>query len=273
MDLDIFGDWTARTSDFTQAFASARPYEHVVIPHFFKPCVAEQLSREFPTPRLRPDLTWYHYDNPLEQKYAMNDFSSLSRFSAVFDALQSDDMVRCMREVSGIGNLEADPYLHGAGIHAYPCRGKLDVHLDYSIHPITGKERRLNAIIYLNKEWDAAAWGGGLELFDEARESSRVIDVAWNTCVLFRTCDTSFHGIPWPIQCPEHLYRQSLAIYYVSPARAGAAIRPKAEYFPLCITHHQDRLRRLYDIRKTRILTATDLEDWPTWREDGHGYW
>ena len=27
------------------------------------------------------------------------------------------------------------------------------MHLDYSIHPISGKERRVNLIVYLNKDW------------------------------------------------------------------------------------------------------------------------
>ena len=58
-----------------------------------------------------------------------------------------------MSTITGISDLESDPYLHGAGLHAYPHNGKLDVHLDYSIHPVSGKERRVNLIIYLNKDW------------------------------------------------------------------------------------------------------------------------
>ena len=27
------------------------------------------------------------------------------------------------------------------------------MHLDYSIHPITGMERRVNVIVYMNEDW------------------------------------------------------------------------------------------------------------------------
>jgi Rps23 Pro-64 3,4-dihydroxylase Tpa1-like proline 4-hydroxylase len=39
------------------------------------------------------------------------------------------------------------------------------MHLDYSIHPITGKERRVNLIIYMNKDWKEE-WGGELNLWE-----------------------------------------------------------------------------------------------------------
>jgi Rps23 Pro-64 3,4-dihydroxylase Tpa1-like proline 4-hydroxylase len=42
---------------------------------------------------------------------------------------------------------------------------RLEMHLDYSIHPITGKERRVNLIIYMNKDWKEE-WGGELNLWE-----------------------------------------------------------------------------------------------------------
>ncbi len=42
---------------------------------------------------------------------------------------------------------------------------RLEMHLDYSIHPVTGKERRVNLIIYMNKDWKDE-WGGELNLWE-----------------------------------------------------------------------------------------------------------
>ena len=42
--------------------------------------------------------------------------------------------------------------------------GKLNIHLDYSIHPKSGLQRKLNFIVYLT-EGGESEWGGGLELW------------------------------------------------------------------------------------------------------------
>ena len=41
--------------------------------------------------------------------------------------------------------------------------GRLEMHLDYSIHPISGMERRVNLIVYLNSDRQQE-WGGDLRL-------------------------------------------------------------------------------------------------------------
>ena len=148
------------------------------------------------------------------------------------------------------------------------------MHLDYSLHPVTGKERRLNLILYLNDGWDES-WGGELELWDGTFTSCRVkVPPLFNRAVLFRTSDLSYHGLPRPLRCPKTTGRKSLAVYYVSPPRVGVTHRLKAEFRPLPHQPHDEPLLRLYDIRKTRVLTAEDLDTiWPTWQQDGGGFW
>ena len=116
-----------------------------------------------------------------------------------------------------------------------PAGGKLDMHLDYSIHPHSNKERRVNLINYLCPGWDPA-WGGSLQLYghddsNQMTELIRQVDPAHNRACLFRTSDISFHGFPDAIVCPPDHARKSLAVYYVAPARAEAAHRYKARYY------------------------------------------
>lgn len=268
----MFGSWTSATNKLSTQFRDAEPYEHVVIPDFFSSDVAARLMDAFPQPN-KDDRDWKHYDNPIEQKFTLNDFSSLPEFKELFDILQSDEFVDHIRNITGIANLEADPHFHGAGLHAYPTNGKLDIHLDYSIHPITGKERRVNLIIYMNKNWKDE-YGGHLELWNsELTKCTKVIAPSWNSAVLFRTNNISYHGLPKPIKCEDGEHRKSIAIYYVSEPTATAAPRYKAEFFPAPDQPVSEKLKALYDIRKHRVITSDDLEDWPSWREDGNGYW
>lgn len=265
--MSIFGEWTRNVDELLWKFVTAQPFEHVVIPGFFTEEVAQQLATEFPEPRAEKDGgMWHKYDNPIERKFALNDFTGLNMINHVFGEMQKEEFVEIMRCLTDIPDLMADPHLHGAGLHAYPRGGKLDMHLDYSIHPVTGMERRVNLIVYLNKwaqqEGDTE-FGGDLRITDDltadVSEWGRV-EPAWNTAVIFRTSDNSYHGIPDPIMCPEGDYRKSMAIYYVSPPRADACFtRRKAEFFPMPDQPLSEQLKRLYEIRKSRRLTDADL--------------
>ena len=265
----MFGNWTENLDALHASFVGATPFEYTQIPNFFSDEVAHELIQEFPDPLGACD--WKHYDNPIEQKYALNNFEGLPQCKKIFDVLQSEPVVKMMRTITGIDALESDPHLHGAGLHAYPHNGKLDVHLDYSIHPVSGKERRVNLIVYINQGWQDE-YGGHLQLWNNnLSECTQVITPSFNSAVLFRTSDISFHGLPAPIKCPPGEYRKSLAIYYISPAREEAPLRYKAEFFPLPTQPVDERLKRLYDARKIRLLTKDDL--WEGWRQDGQGYW
>jgi hypothetical protein len=233
----------------------------------------EKINEEFPDP-VNSSQKWIRYHNPVEFKYTLNDFSSLPVIRSVYEYLQSDEAVKILRELSSIENLSTDPYLHGAGLHASPRGGKNDLHLDYEIHPITNMERRLNLIVYLNKDWELG-WGGSLELWDENMSTCvRTITPAYNTAILFRTSSKSFHGFSRPMMCPPDQWRKSLTNYYVSEPRGDVSNkRRKAEFFRHPEQNEDARVDRLRDVRKTRVITEADLADWPDWRNCGAGWW
>lgn len=271
----MLGNWTDNIPHLAATFSGAKPFDHVVIDNFLSDDIACALDAEFPTPPPGSDIApWVRYHNPIEKKFALNRLDGLPMMQRVFDMLQSPFFVHLVSRISGISELENDPHLHGAGLHYHPRGGKLDMHLDYSKHPLSGKERRLNLILYINEGWEET-WGGHLELWDGSFTScvARVSPV-FNRAVLFRTSDISYHGLPQPLTCPESAGRKSLAIYYVSPSREGAAQRHKAEFRALPHQPTDTRLLRLYDIRKTGTLAEADLRAiWPTWEGDGGGFW
>jgi Rps23 Pro-64 3,4-dihydroxylase Tpa1-like proline 4-hydroxylase len=263
----MLGEWVGQDVSMENV-----PFEHVVIPSFFSNDIAEMIHKEFPdvNDALYP---WKHYHNPIEYKSTLNEFTNLPCIQKVYEYLQSENLVETLAKISGIEDLSPDLHLHGAGLHASPRGGKNDLHLDYMIHPVTMKERRLNLIVFLNKEWDHV-WGGNLELWDsECRKRTKVIKPEFNTAILFKTGLASYHGLPRPITGPENIWRKTLTNYYVSELRPETPRVFKAEFF-----NHPDqpidpRLDKLRLIRKTRIIKPEDLSEWPTWRDDGNGWW
>lgn len=274
--MEELGDWQFNLDQLHHDFTTATPYPSIIIPNFIEQDFFRQLVREFPSIH---EPGWHHYHNPIEKKYAREDVHRSPGVNRLFQIFQSDEFITMIRHITGIDNLENDPHLHGAGLHAHPREGKLDMHLDYSIHPITGKERRVNIIYFLNELW-LPEWGGALELWNaEFTQCEREILPVGNTAAMFQTSDISWHGLPKPINCPAdpRICRQSAAIYYVSDPRPIATHRLKAEFRPLPDQPAPSGLMNLYQIRPTRRLTPGDIiqqlgRQWET-ADIGRGYW
>jgi hypothetical protein len=214
-------------------YDAAEPFPHVVIDDFFEPEVAAALEADIPP---FDDPTWMEYSNPVEEKRALNHWDRFPPLTyRVFNYL-NDGFLQALREMSGLEPLYSDVGLNGGGWHLHARGGKLNVHLDYSIHPKLGLERRLNLIVYLTQGWDPA-WGGALGLWKHDAQSqspgalAKSIDCLFNRAVIFDTTN-SWHGLPEPITCPAGMYRKSIATYYLTPPREEAADRGKALFAP-----------------------------------------
>jgi hypothetical protein len=109
-------------------------------------------------------------------------------------------------------------------MHQIVRGGKLGVHVDFNKHPHTKLDRRLNLLIYLNRDWEEEH-GGHFELWDtEGKEFRKRVLPVFNRCVVFSTTEVSYHGHPHPLQCPEGQSRKSLAMYYYSNGRPASEV-------------------------------------------------
>ena len=79
------GEWSKTPEKYGATFREGAPFEHVVIPNFFDEKDAERIYQAFP----KVDDKWNHYDNPIEQKYSLNNFSDNEVVKQVFELLQS----------------------------------------------------------------------------------------------------------------------------------------------------------------------------------------
>ena len=133
--------------------------------------------------------------------------------------MNSAPFLEFLKILTGISPLISDPRLEGGGLHQIERNGFLKIHADFNVHPLYKLDRRLNLLIYLNKDWEEA-YGGHFELWD--REMSRCIEKilpTFNRMVVFSTTDYSYHGHPDPLTCPPDRYRRSLALYYYTNGR------------------------------------------------------
>lgn len=271
-NTDIFGDWI-NDSSLSGKFLAARPFEHIIIDNFLQREYAEQVYNSFPT-----DIdNWWKYCNPLEVKYANDNLESMpNNIQNIFYALSSTKIIQKMCELSNITDLEYDEYLHGAGLHIMPRYGRLNMHLDYEKHPISNKERRLNIILYLSKDWNSE-WNGDTQLWNsDMTECVTKSFISFNRAIIFKTNDVSWHGLPEIITCPDNVFRKSLAYYYVSPLTSksstekvganGDGYRTKATYVKRPQDPFDPRMEKLFRIRSQRRITEEDMNEiWPEW--------
>jgi Rps23 Pro-64 3,4-dihydroxylase Tpa1-like proline 4-hydroxylase len=267
--LENFGNWVNETNVLKDKFLNSQPFEHIVIENFLNESYANELYELFP----KNFDHWHKYENPIEVKYAYDDINNLDeKMKNFFYFLSSDKLIDLFRQITDIKDLTFDEYLHGAGLHCHPRYGKLNIHLDYEKHPFTGKERRLNIIYFLTKEWNDE-WNGQNELWDkEAKYCVVKTGIQFNKAIIFKTNNISWHGLPEKILCPENHFRKSLAFYYVSPLtneKNENNYRKKAQYI---ITDEKEKnhkgLLTLCEIRANRRLDQNDINMYyPEWKK------
>jgi len=218
-----------------KGFARAKPFPHVVIDNFLQHDWATALEREFPDYN---SAIWYEYRNLVEIKRTCNLWAHFPPATySFFSIINSPEFLSIISSLLEIYPLYADAGLHGGGWHIHAVGGKLNPHLDYSIHPKTGLQRKLNLILYLNRDW-RRDWGGGLGLWREDKDNGGpgAIEVeivpTFNRALLFETTQVSWHGLTSPLTCPPDKFRKSLANYYLTSRTAGTEPRLKALFAP-----------------------------------------
>lgn len=205
-----------------EQFRTARPFPHVVLDELFDPELLGGIVDEFPRPT---DIKWLEYRDTKQIKLWSNrddHFGPLTK--SLLYHLNSSTFLDFLSQITGIENLIADSYFEGGGMHQIQRGGKLAIHADFNRHPRSGLDRRLNALLYLNRNWQEE-YGGHLELWDRDMTScvARIAPL-FNRLVVFATTDFAYHGHPNPLTCPEGVTRKSLALYYYTNGRPAEEI-------------------------------------------------
>lgn len=258
---------SSTTVDYLESFKAssdyllAKPFNHVIIDNFFENTFAHLLSEEFPK---YDSSSLDEYNNLIEDKKLTNQWNSFG--PCVYRAITflcNDSFVYFLKKLDPeLTELYADIGLHGGGIHMHKTSGKLNVHLDYSIHPKLLIQRKLNILIYLTKNWEES-WGGSLGLYESSSDRKpgnliKDIQPLFNRAVIFDTTQNSWHGLPTPLKCPENITRNSLALYYLQkPDKTANSSRLKAKFAPAPWQEGDDEVLDLID-KRSSMRTSRD---------------
>jgi hypothetical protein len=233
-------------------YVTAQPFEHAVFEGLVPEAVLDAVLDEFPG---ADRDAWISYESENERKLASDRDTPVGEATAQLLAeLNSAAFVDFLEQLTGITGLVPDPHFDGGGLHQIVPGGHLGVHVDFNRHPRTGLERRLNVLLYLNRDWKQE-YGGALELWRALPKScERRILPTWGRMVVFSTTERSFHGHPEPLSCPEGMSRKSVALYYYSLAPEARNGHGSATHNTLFMPQEGARAKRV-----VRALTPPAL--------------
>lgn len=225
-----------------QKYRAAFPFPHITIDDFLDPEIALEAYEKFPTlgrmEALR-DMRQVKAQDP-----GLKKFDPIFK-EIVFEELHSERFMKFISSLTGIKNLKTDPHLYAAGLAQGGDGSFLNVHIDNSSHPTRPWYRRVNIILYLNKEWSEAK-GGHVEFWDHSMKRCDAILPSFNRAVIFTVSDRSWHGYRH-VTTPDGDTRKSINLYYFTEAS------PTGKTY-----HHVTSFRARPGEWKNRILYPID---------------
>ena len=207
----------ALAQEKAEQYKNAKPFPHIYFDDFLPLEAAEEALKDFPEPK---QLTWTEFDKPTERKLAFDEVEKLPpSVRDVLYFLNSRPMLQFLEVLTGIQGVISDPYFVGGGLHQIKPGGNLEVHADFNFHTKLKLDRRINVLVYMNKDWKEE-YGGHFELWnrDMSAAEQKILPL-FNRCAIFSTTSFSYHGHPTPLSCPPDRTRKSIATYYYSNGR------------------------------------------------------
>lgn len=240
-----------------EEFQQAEPFPSIVLEDFLPDALLAQCMAGFPEAALKSDGRFNMGYAGLHKRQIMPEECD-RQTQEIFWLFNSRGMLQFLEGLTGIEGLMPDPYFLGGGYHETTAGGLLGVHADFRIHQQLNVQRRLNLIIYLNKEW-SDDWQGLLELWnrDMTRCVKRISPIA-NRCVVFQTDADTWHGHPDPLATPEGVSRRSIALYYYTASKAIHAEIPGKN--TVYVARESDSAAVQREARRLRAWES--LRDW-----------
>lgn len=200
-----------------EEYLSADPFPNMYFDNFFNQDKLSEVLEEFPDMSQNADLK---YNDANQIKLASKgEYRFGDKTLEFMHFLNSQPFLEFLSKLTGIDALIPDPYFEGGGAHQILPGGLLKIHADFNKNKFTGLDRRLNVLVYMNKDWDES-WGGHFELWDtEMKGAVKKILPVFNRMALFTTTSNSYHGHPDALKCPPGRSRKSLALYYYTNGR------------------------------------------------------
>ena len=207
---------------YQKEYSQGKPFPHIIIDNFLPEPLLDSVLEEFPNSK---KIDWKKFDSSNEKKLATTSELQMGENTrSLLYQLNSSTFIGFLEKLTSIDGIIPDPHFIGGGLHQIERGGYLKIHADFNRHTRMRLDRRLNLLIYLNKDWQEE-YGGHFEMWntDMTKCEKKILPI-FNRCVIFSTTDFSFHGHPDPLTCPENRTRKSLALYYYSNGRPAEEV-------------------------------------------------
>ncbi len=200
-----------------ELYKTTFPFPYTVIQDGANTAALDDVLKVFPSVE---ELNWWKYNNSFEKKLAFDDIAALpDEIRSILCEFNSSNFIKFLEKLTGIEHLIPDPHYTGGGLHQIVNGGLLKLHADFNFNARLQLHRRINVLLYLNKDWKDN-YGGELELWDkDVTNCHTKILPHFNTMVIFNTTDGAIHGHPTPLNVPSGVTRKSLALYYYTAER------------------------------------------------------
>lgn len=222
------------------AYQSRTPFPYGCYDDFLDSSILEGVLKDLSS-LPAPEASFDRAQEKLKASYSPEKLPAHTRH--LLYALNSKPFIAFLEALTGIKGLIPDPYFMGGGIHVVSNGGHLDIHADFNHHKIMNLERRINVLIYLNKDWKAE-YGGSFEIWDDDMSAQVESFVpVFNRMCCFNTTSRSWHGNPDPVKHPLGYPRQSIALYYYTATWSNTKKAHTTQFKPRPNTNDQaDRL-------------------------------
>lgn len=200
----------SETQRLAREFQNAQPYKHIILDNFLNTEIANRLFENFPS----IEKLNKHYKGLNENKSEGSNFSDFDPvFAQVREQIMSPAFAAWVAQVTGIPGVFVTEDNLGTGLHQGTDGSFLDIHVDFNIHHIRNVHRRLNMLLYLNRDWKPE-YGGAMEMWNaDMTKLEKKVSPDFNRCLIFETSDISYHGYS-KITLPPGVTRKSFYTYF-----------------------------------------------------------
>lgn len=195
-------------------YKNSRPFPHKIIGHFFNEDDLTECLNSIENNMENLEWKQKDYNFQVNKRWLEDPSAMPFEVQKIMWELHSTEFLYFLKQITGISGIIDDPLNTGGGIHCTGRGGKLNIHKDFNYNKKTNLVRKINVLLFLNKNWKPE-WNGNLELWNKDK-TEKVVDIppTFNKMVIFNTDEESYHGCPIPLECPEDRFRLSLATYY-----------------------------------------------------------
>jgi Rps23 Pro-64 3,4-dihydroxylase Tpa1-like proline 4-hydroxylase len=218
----------------SEEYQHTKPYPYAFIDNYLDETFAKELQKEILS---IPENQFYKFVGGLfEERYTLRENIYTPNLKQLYDNFTSEAFIKKLSDLTGY-NLFKDPDKNFWGVNKYKSGGKLDVHVDSSVHTRTKQKKQVILGLYLSYNWKEE-YGCELEIWEGENSKNNTpklfqcadkIAPLFNRLLIFTNNDCAWHGTKEAL-CPPDSERIFIILSYFSDNKDFENHRDKAHF-------------------------------------------